>query len=69
MMANLPSSKNRTLNTGQKRICTGSLEAVSKEPRKVWCGLWNINFTGTFFFNGTANGKNYLQVLGEYLMP
>lgn len=35
----------------------------------VWCGLWSRGIVGPFFFEGTVNGENYLDMLKEWLIP
>ena len=35
----------------------------------VWCGLWKDRIIGPYFFDGTVNSENYLEMLGDSLLP
>jgi hypothetical protein len=35
----------------------------------VWCGLWDTNVIGPFFFETTVDGEKYLFMLGNQMMP
>jgi len=35
----------------------------------VWCGIWNGQIIGPFFFDHTVNAENYLQMLQTQMMP
>jgi hypothetical protein len=35
----------------------------------VWCGSWDTHIIGPFFFENTVHGNNYLEMLGDVMVP
>jgi len=35
----------------------------------VWCGILEDSIIGPFFYNGTLNGRRYLDFLSNHLLP
>jgi hypothetical protein len=35
----------------------------------VWCGVWDVHVIGAFFFHETVTGENYLNMLGDQMIP
>jgi hypothetical protein len=67
---------NGEVNKQNHRYCStdnphlfSATKTQGTEKIMVWCGAWDMHVIGPFFFHETVTGENYLNILGDQMIP